>query len=95
MSIISQKHLIIQISKKKAVELGFETVAIGKGYLICAVCSQVFDSDDVCYVASINDILCKECQEEFLVKAELKTDSLSIHTERDNYNSTMKWLGIL
>ena len=42
-----QKQLIIQISKKEAVEFGFETVAIDKGCLICAGCDQVIDSDDI------------------------------------------------
>ena len=90
-----QKHLVIQISKKEAVGLGYETVAIDKGYLICAVCGQVIDLDDIYYVASINDILCKECLEEFLEKAEYKTDRLSILKEREYYNSMMKKLNVL
>ena len=47
----NQKYLIIQISKKEAVVLGFEIVVIDKGCLICAICSQVIDTDDVYYVA--------------------------------------------
>ena len=89
-----QKHLIIQISKKEAIELGFETVAIDKGYLICAVCCQVIDSDDLYYVASINDILCKDCLEEFLENAEYKADRLSIQTERKHFEAIIRKLNV-
>ena len=46
------------------------------------------------YVASYNDILCKECLEEFLEKAVHKTDRLSMQTERDNFETITRMLGI-
>ena len=73
-------------SKKETVELSFETVVFDEGCLICVVCSQVIDSGDVYYLSSINDLVCKECLEEFLEKAKHKTDRISIRTERENYD---------
>ena len=57
-----QKHLIIQMSKLEAIEQGFETKGSEQGFLICAICGQVIESD-VYYVAAHNDILFKDCIE--------------------------------
>ena len=70
------------MSKQEATEQGFETNGSGKGFLICATCGQVIDTDDVYYVASLQDILCKDCIQDYLEKADAKTKSQSRHTER-------------
>lgn len=74
---------VINLSIEDAASLGFGLY--GSGACICMHCNKGCLSEDIHYIAVLNDTMCKDCYEKWLKGAKRYSEDIPIEDRNFNY----------
>lgn len=87
--------LVIKLNDKEAAELNFgiEVTAL-HNICLCGTCNNECSSEDIYYVACLNEVMCKDCIDDFVNNSEHHCDSNSLEYEVKHFNFVADKLGL-
>lgn len=83
----NKNFLIIKMNEKEATKCNFGMLP-GKeenNIIICGSCNIILD-EELYYIAGINEVLCKDCMEDFVKNMNHYTDDNSLRYEIKHFN---------
>lgn len=79
--------LIIQLSSKEATKLNFGVPITGLNNIcLCGSCNTECKSEEIYYIAGINEVMCKDCCDDFIDNMTHYTDFDSLKYEIAHFN---------
>lgn len=89
-----KNFLIIKMNEKEATKCNFGMLPLEKdNIIICGSC-LVICNEELYYIAGINEVLCKDCMEDFVKNMNHYTDSNSLRYEIKHFNHYANILNI-
>lgn len=83
----NKNFLIIKINEKEAYKCNFGIFPREKeNIIVCGSCNVICDESELYYIAAINEILCKDCMEDFIKNMNHYTDNNSLIYEIKHFN---------
>ena len=90
-----KNFLIIQMNGAEASDLGFGMEITGcLNSIVCGTCNTSIEHKDIFYVAGINEVLCKDCVEDYTKNMSHYTDNDSLKYEINHFNIIAQKLGM-
>ena len=90
-----KNFLIIKMNYEEASECNFGMLpGLKDNIIICGSCNVICNEDDIYYIASINEILCEACMEDFVKNMNHYMDSNSLKYEIKHFNHYANILNI-
>lgn len=90
-----RKHLIIQMNSSEATKCNFGIPVTGiNNICLCGTCNTECTPEDIYYVCGINEVLCKDCVEDYAKNMNHYTDSNSIQYEVRHFNTIAEILNM-
>lgn len=88
-------HLIIQLNVHEATDLNIGIEIPGLNNLcLCDTCNNECKPEDIYYIAGINEIMCKDCVEDYVDNMNHFNDDNSIQYEINHFNAVAKKLNM-
>lgn len=82
-----REFLIIQINAHEATELNFGIPVTGlNNVCLCETCNNECKPEDIYYVAGINEVMCKDCVEDYVKNMNHYIDDDSLNYEINHFN---------
>lgn len=82
-----KNFLIIKMNYEEASECNFGMLpGLKDNIIICSSCNVVCDESELYYIAGINEVLCKDCMEDFVKNMNHYTDNNSLRYEIKHFN---------
>lgn len=83
----NKNFLIIKMNEEEATKCNFGLLPYEKdsNIIICGSCNVVCD-EELYYIAGINEVLCKDCMEDFVKNMNHYTDANSLRYEIKHFN---------
>jgi len=90
-----KNFLVIQMTGAEASGLGFGMEITGcLNSIVCGTCNTSIEHKDIFYVAGINEVLCKDCIEDYIKNMSHYTDIDSLKYEINHFNIIAQKLGM-
>ena len=90
-----KNFLIIQMNGAEASNLGFGTEVTGcLNSIVCGTCNASIEHKDIYYLAGINEVLCKDCVEDYTKNMNHYIDDDSLKYEINHFNIIASKLGM-
>lgn len=90
-----KNFLIIKINDKEANKLNFGIFReTDDNIYVCGSCNVICNDDNMYYIASINEILCENCMNDFVKNMSHYTDENSLKYEVKHFNHCANILDI-
>lgn len=90
-----REHLVIQMNIQEATEIGFGIPVTGLNNIcLCGSCNKELKPEDIYYVCGINEVLCKDCIEDYVKNMNHYVDDDSLEYEIRHFNQYATELGI-
>ena len=90
-----KNYLIIKMNGSEASDLGFGVTIPGcLNLIVCGTCNAEIDHKEIYYVAGINEVLCKDCLEDFIKNSPHYIDDDSLRYEVNHFNIIAQKLGM-
>ena len=90
-----REHLIIQMNAHEATELYFGIPVTGLNNMcLCGTCNCECKPKDIYYVCGINEVLCKECVEDYVENMNHYVDDDSLTYELRHFNNVAEKLNM-
>ena len=91
----NKNFLIIKLNNEEATKLNFGIFRKdGDNIIICGSCNVICDESELYYIAGINEVLCKDCMEDFVKNMNHYTDNNSLNYEIKHFNYIANILNI-
>ena len=82
-----RKHLVIQMNSAEATKCNFGIQQVGiNNICLCGTCNCECKPKEIYYVCGINEVLCKDCVEDFVKNMNHYTDPSSTEYEVRHFN---------
>ncbi len=82
-----REHLVIKINSKEATKLNFGIPVTGLlNVCLCGTCNNECSSDDIYYIAGINEVMCDKCIDDYVKNMNHYTDEDSLTYEIRHFN---------
>ena len=82
-----KNFLIIKLNGEEANKLNFGMLpGLKDNIIICGSCNVICDESELYYIAGINEVLCKDCMEDFVKNMNHYTDNNSLRYEIKHFN---------
>lgn len=89
------KHLVIQMNAAEATELDFGIPITGLLNLcLCGSCNKECKHDEIYYVCGINEVMCKDCVEDYVKNMNHYVDEDSLKYEIAHFNNVSSKLNM-
>lgn len=86
-----REHLVIQINSHEATELNFGVPIVGLSNMcLCGTCNNECAPEDIYYVCGINEVMCKDCIEDYCNNMNHYVDDNSLQYEINHFNFVAK-----
>ena len=83
----NKNFLIIKINEEEASKCNFGMLpGLEENIIVCGACNVICDESDLYYIATINDILCEDCMDDFVKNMNHYTDDNSLKYEIKHFN---------
>ena len=90
-----KNFLVIQMTGAEASDIGFGMEVTGcLNSIVCGTCNNSIEHKDIFYVAGINEVLCKDCIEDYTKNMSHYTDYDSLKYEINHFNIIAQKLGM-
>lgn len=90
-----REHLVIQMNAKEATELNFGIPVVGlNNVCLCGTCNCECKPKDIYYVCGINEVLCKDCVEDYVANMNHYVDDDSLTYELKHFNNVAEKLNM-
>ena len=90
-----KNFLIIKLNDEEASKCNFGMLpGLKDNIIICDSCNVICNEDNIYYIASINEILCEACMEDFVKNMNHYTDANSLKYEIKHFNHYANILNI-
>jgi hypothetical protein len=90
-----KNFLIIEMNGAEASGLGFGVEIPGcLNAIICGGCNSQIEHKDIYYIAGINEVMCKDCVEDYVKNMSHYTDIDSLKYEINHFNIIAQKLGM-
>lgn len=90
-----REHLVIQMNAREATELNFGIPVTGLNNIcLCGTCNQECKPEDIYYIAGINEVMCKDCIEDYVKNMNHYTDEDSSKYELAHFNNVAERLNM-
>lgn len=90
-----KNFLIIEMNGAEASELGFGIEIPGcLNAIICGGCNSQIEHKEIYYIAGINEVMCKDCAEDYVKNMSHYTDIDSLKYEINHFNIIAQKLGM-
>ena len=87
--------LVIEMNGTEASELGFGIKISGSlNTIVCGSCNSQIEHNFIYYIASINEVMCKDCADDYIKNMSHYTDIDSLKYEISHFNIVAQKLGI-
>ena len=87
--------LVIEMNGTEASGLGFGIEIPGNiNAIVCGSCNSQIEHKEIYYIASINEIMCKDCADDYIKNMSHYTDIDSLKYEISHFNIIAQKLGI-
>lgn len=84
----NREHLVIQLNAKEATKLNFGIPIVGLNNMcLCGTCNAECKPEDIYYVCGINEVLCKDCVEDYVDNMNHYVDDNSLKYEVSHFNA--------
>ena len=82
-----KNFLIIKMNYKEASECNFGMLpGLENNIILCDSCNGICNESELYYIAGINEVLCKDCMEDFIKNMNHHTDDNSLRYEIKHFN---------
>ena len=82
-----REHLVIILDAKEATELNFGIPIVGLNNMcLCGTCNKECKPQDIYYICGINEVLCKDCAEDYCENMNHYVDDDSLKYEINHFN---------
>lgn len=90
-----KNFLIIQMNGAEASGLGFGIEVTGcLNAIICGGCNSQIEHKEIYYIAGINEVMCKDCVDDYIKNMSHYTDIDSLKYEINHFNIIAQKLGM-
>lgn len=90
-----KNFLVIEMNGAEASSLGFGVEVTGcLNSIICGTCNTSIEHKNIYYVAGINEVLCKDCVEDYTKNMNHYIDDDSLKYEINHFNIIAQKLGM-
>lgn len=90
-----KNFLIIKLNDEEASKCNFGMLPrLKDNIIICSSCNVICDESELYYIAGINEVLCKDCMEDFVKNMNHYTDNNSLRYEIKHFNHYANILNI-
>ncbi len=90
-----KNFLVIEINGAEASGLGFGIEVTGcLNAIICGGCNSQIEHKDIYYIAGINEVMCKDCVDDYIKNMSHYTDIDSLKYETNHFNIIAQKLGM-
>lgn len=90
-----REHLIIKMNAHEATKLDFGIPIVGLNNMcICGSCNNECKPEDIYYVAGINEVMCKDCVEDYVKNMNHYVDTDSLKYESGHFNNVASKLNM-
>ena len=87
--------LVIEMNGTEASELGFGIKISGSlNTIVCGSCNSQIENNFIYYIASINEVMCKDCADDYIKNMSHYTDIDSLKYEISHFNIIAQKLGM-
>ena len=87
--------LVIEMNGEEASRLGFGIKIPGcLNTIVCGSCNSQIENNFIYYIASINEVMCKYCADDYIKNMSHYTDIDSLKYEISHFNIIAQKLGI-
>lgn len=91
----NKNFLIIQMNGAEASDIGFGIEVTGcLNSIVCGTCNSSIEHKDIYYVCGINEVLCKDCLDDFIKGMNHYIDDDSLRYEINHFNIIAQKLGM-
>lgn len=88
-----REHLVIQMNAHEATELNFGIPIVGLNNMcLCGTCNNECKPEDIYYIAALNEVMCKDCIEDFVENSNHYVDTDSLLYESKHFNNVAEKL---
>lgn len=85
--------LVIQMSSTEATKCRFGIEVTGLNNIcLCGTCNAECKPEDIYYVCGINEVLCKDCIDDYVDNMNHYVDDASLEYEVRHFNTVAEWL---
>ena len=90
-----KNFLIIEMNGAEASNLGFGVEIPGcLNAIVCGGCNSQIEHKEIYYIASINEVMCKDCAEDYVKNMNHYIDDDSLKYEINHFNVISQKLGM-
>ena len=90
-----KRHLVIKMNNIEATKLGFGVQITGLNNMcICGSCNEECKPEEIYYIAGINEVMCKDCVDDYIKNMNHCNDKDSIIYEISHFNNVALKLGM-
>ena len=90
-----KNFLIIEMNGAEASNLGFGMEITGYlNSIVCGSCNTSIEHKDIYYIAGINEVMCKDCADDYIKNMSHYTDIDSLKYEINHFNIIAQKLGM-
>lgn len=90
-----KRHLVIEISPGEATKLNFGIDITGlNNMFLCGSCNQEINPHNMYYICGINEVMCKDCLEDYVKTMNHYCDDDSLLYEAKHFNAVATKLGM-
>jgi len=90
-----KQFLIIEMNGSEASGLGFGIEIPGcLNAIVCGGCNSQIEHKEIYYIAGINEVMCKDCTEDYIKSMSHYTDIDSLKYEINHFNIIAQKLGM-
>ena len=87
--------LVIEMNDAEASELGFGIEIPGSlNTIVCGSCNSQIEHKEIYYIASLNEVMCKDCADDYIKNMSHYTDIESLKYEISHFNIIAQKLGM-
>lgn len=90
-----KNFLIIEMNGAEASGLGFGIEVPGcLNVILCGSCNSQIEHKEIYYIAGINEVMCKDCVDDYIKNMSRYTDNDSLRYEINHFNIIAQKLGM-
>lgn len=90
-----KNFLIIEMNGSEASDLSFGIEIPGcLNVILCGGCNSQIEDKDIYYIAGINEVMCKDCADDYIKNMSHYTDVDSLKYEINHFNIIAQKLGM-
>lgn len=90
-----KNFLIIEMTGKEASNINFGIETIGcLNIILCGSCNSQIEYKTIYYIAGINEVMCKDCVDDYIKNMNHYTDDDSLKYEINHFNFVASKLGM-